>query len=584
MIRLRRPSTVRGRLVGLLLMAAIPVSLMAGFIAWQNYRIVAGAADEHVLQTQQAAVARYQTSIDEAARLLESLASNPSVRDGPPDECERFLRVALALQPGRFGNIAVLGTDGQIHCSARPVPPDAATLARVAAGPAETIDGPNGGFTVSGFGTGVVSGDLVLRVAVPIVRDKIRVGTLVSGMRIDWFNRPTSILNAGSSGDTWLVDGQNRPIAIAEARDGSLPAMPLAELPKDGEPVVAKSRNGELFDYASAGLLPELRLLVATPAGEDIARAERVLARRIAELSVMLLVGLALVAIGAKRAVVDPLKQLSQSVARWRSGGLFNPGSLGDAPLEIRELSQSFTQASDALTEREKQLRTAITKQDLLMQEIHHRVKNNLQIVASLLNLQASRIRLPEAKAEFQSARDRIRALATLHRHLYAPGELHTINMRSFLTELCGQLLQAIGEKPQGNSRISLHIEASELQISSDQAVPMALIVTEAVSNAAKYAFPAGRRGNIYVKLTTHGDHADLVIQDDGVGIPAGRAETETGIRDGLGIQLIRGFARQLGAKLTVTEDTGTCYHVHMKLQPRADEHEAAVVAVDATD
>jgi two-component sensor histidine kinase len=185
------------------------------------------------------------------------------------------------------------------------------------------------------------------------------------------------------------------------------------------------------------------------------------------------------------------------------------------------------------------------------------------------MNLQASRIRQPEAKAEFQSARDRIRALATLHRHLYAHGELHTINMRGFLTELCGQLLQAIGESPTGaasGGRIKLHIEAPELQMSSDQAVPMALIVTEAVSNAAKYAFPAGRRGSIEVRLTTEGDTARLVIEDDGVGIPAGRAETETGIRDGIGIQLIRGFARQLGATLTVTEDGGTRYMLTVKL------------------
>ena len=131
-------------------------------------------------------------------------------------------------------------------------------------------------------------------------------------------------------------------------------------------------------------------------------------------------------------------------------------------------------------------------------------MKNNLQIVASLLNLQASRIRVPEARAEFASARDRVRALATLHRHLYAHGEVHTINMPDFLTELCGQLFQAMGEIE--GHRIRLTIEASPLQMSSDQAVPLSLIVTEAVSNALKYAFPQGRTGHVLLRLTADGE------------------------------------------------------------------------------
>ena len=138
--------------------------------------------------------------------------------------------------------------------------------------------------------------------------------------------------------------------------------------------------------------------------------------------------------------------------------------------------------------------------------------------------------------------------------------------MRSFLNELCGQLLQAIGDARAAGSACT--IEAPELQISSDQAVPLALIVTEAVSNAVKYAFPAGRDGHIQVRLTTEGeDRARLVMEDDGVGIPAGRADTETGVRDGIGLQLIRGFARQLGAPLTVTEDGGTRYELELTLR-----------------
>ena len=225
----------------------------------------------------------------------------------------------------------------------------------------------------------------------------------------------------------------------------------------------------------------------------------------------------------------------------------------------------SFKRATRLLAEREAELGLAKQRQELAMQEIHHRVKNNLQIVASLLNLQASRIRLPEAQAEFQSARDRVRALATVHQHLYAHGEVRTINLRGFLLDLCAQLFQAMGETV--GDRLALEVDAPELDMSSDQAVPLSLIVTEAVTNAIKYAYPAGRTGTISVRVTFEGELLGLEIRDDGIGILAGRAETAAGTRDGIGIQLITGFARQLGAALEVDHGVGTRYMVRMKLQ-----------------
>ncbi len=282
-------------------------------------------------------------------------------------------------------------------------------------------------------------------------------------------------------------------------------------------------------------------------------------------LTAAVVAGTAFTVIAVERLVARPLHKLRYAVDAWRDGTPFVLPDSRTMPSELRGLGLSFKRATRALGSRETQLATALVRQELAMQEIHHRVKNNLQIVASLLNLQASRIRLPEARAEFQSARDRVRALATVHRHLYAHGEIHTINMRTFLLELCGQLFTAMGETE--GERLSLEIEAPELEMSSDQAVPISLIVTEAVTNAIKYGYPAGRRGTIVVRLREVGDEAELVIQDDGVGITAGKAETAEGTRDGIGIQLIHGFARQLGARLLVEQGAGTRYQVTLKLR-----------------
>ncbi len=280
-------------------------------------------------------------------------------------------------------------------------------------------------------------------------------------------------------------------------------------------------------------------------------------------------VGVAFAVGGAGYAVIRPLRVLTDAVEHWKAGGSFEGTQLGVLPVEVANLARAFSDATDSLADHEAQLREATTQQELLMREIHHRVKNNLQIVASLLNLQANRIRLPAAKAEFLSARDRVHALGTLHRHLYPEGKLHSINMRTFLTDLCGQLFQAMGERE--GDRIALTIEAPELDMSSDQAVPLSLIVTEAVSNAIKYAFPLGRRGNISLLLTVLSDTAHLSIHDDGVGIPEGQGQSETGPRDGLGIQLIRGFARQLGATLEVRKDEGTHYDLDIPLRREGD-------------
>ena len=289
---------------------------------------------------------------------------------------------------------------------------------------------------------------------------------------------------------------------------------------------------------------------------------------RLVVLAFVLVAGLASAAIGIRVAVVDALRQLAQAMDGWRAGGAFVVDEGVLRPHELSVVARAFEQATHAILRQEAELGEAIQQQELLTREIHHRVKNNLQIVASLLNLQSSRIRQPEAKAEFQSARDRVRALATLHRHLYATGELNAIQMRPFLQELCGQLFSAMGERE--GSRLSLEIEADEVEVSSDQAVPLALIVTEAVSNAVKYAFPNGMPGHIRVRLAAAEESLILRLDDDGIGIPAGRADTEAGVRDGIGLTLIRGFVRQLGATLLVEEGHGTRYTVAIPFRAKA--------------
>ncbi len=562
----------------------MPLCLLGGWLAWQNYRVLVDQPQRRVELIREGAAARYQAIIDDTARVLEHIALDPDLRAGPTQACDTELEHAHAALQEELGGILITDAAGRIRCGA---------TARVRARRGEVLpvavhalaDDHPAEFAITLLAPGPFTGDpvLITSTRLPPAPTEPQDGgvLLMASLRLSWLTQPHHAALPERGSDVWFIDdaGTAQPVGPAVASALPTPAL-LKRIFASPRPLVINAGSGEAFAYQAAQLMPGLHLLVGTSAAADVADAQRKLAVRLAELGAILLAGLAAVTLGANMTIVEPVRRLSAAVQRWRAGGVFDPTPPQRAPLEIRELALSFSQASASLAERETQLRIAGTQQDLLMQEIHHRVKNNLQIIASLLNLQASRIRQPEAKAEFQSARDRIRALATLHRHLYAHNELHTINMRSFLNELCGQLVAAIGDRPAAQGadtapeRIALQIDAPELQISSDQAVPIALIVTEAVSNAAKYAFPAGRSGHIFVRLTTSGERALLVIRDDGVGIPAGRAETETGVRDGIGIQLIRGFARQLGARMTVTEDAGTSYEIDIPLR-RARDPEA---------
>ena len=560
---------IRVRLALLVLVAAVPLLLLAATLAWQNYRLAVGVSAETAMRLRESAIARQDSAVSGAEQMLQALGEGGELLAGDPQTCHQRLAGVLAFQAARYSNIVVETAGGAPHCSAQPVPSgrprademaDQALLAR-ANGQDRLVLGP--------IRVSPLTGRRIIPVAYPIRRRGTLEGYLYAGLRIDWFARaagaPLPDIPA-----LWLVDSSGQIVQVAATGTSGLPLAPvLARLLASPQVLDAPSAGGQPYAYASTGLRDGYSLIVAYPAAEDRAAALDLLIRRVGQLGLLLLVGLAAVAIGTHLALVEPLSQLSRAVERWRSSGRFEPAVIHHPPTEIRALAATFAEATLAVADHAARHQVSVAQQELLMREIHHRVKNNLQIVASLLNLQASRIRVPEARAEFASARDRVRALATLHRHLYMQGEVHTIDMPGFLVELCSQLFQAMGEVP--GQRIQLAIEASPLQMSSDQAVPLSLVVTEAVSNALKYAFPDRRSGHITVRLTSDEHNADLLVEDDGVGIPAGQIDTEAGPRDGLGITLIRGFARQLGATLTVHEEAGTHYSLRMPLNPVAD-------------
>jgi two-component sensor histidine kinase len=565
---------VRVRLFLIVFIAAVPLVMLSATIVWQNYRLALSVTAETAARLRESAAARHVAAVTGAQQLMQALAEVADLAGGDEAMCNSRLATLLRLQSARYTNLAVLGADGSVRCSALPM---TATLREKSGGMTQLVLArarARRGFALGQVRPSLLTGLQIIPAAFPIMHGGAVSGFVYAGLRLDWFFNPAGLAIPVLPA-LWIVDSAGNITQLAGQGSVGLPSAEIVtQLERTASVVDAASLGGAPFSYASSALGDDYTLIVADPASNDRKAARNLLIRRVVQLGLLLLLGLAGVAIGVHVALCRPLTLLSRAVAEWRSTGNFDPAYLGDPPREVHGLAASFAAAVTTLAEQEQRLRVSVEQQELLMREIHHRVKNNLQIVASLLNLQASRIRMPEAKAEFASARDRVRALATLHRHLYAHGEVHTINMPDFLTELCGQLFQAMGEIE--GQRIKLTIEASPLQMSSDQAVPLSLIVTEAVSNALKYAFPHGRTGHVLVRLTADGETATLVVQDNGIGMPSGTSESEHGVRDGIGITLIRGFARQLAAELTVEEEAGTRYTLRMTLRHDVGETEMA--------
>ena len=550
---------IRTRLALIVLIAAVPLLILSATIALQNFRLALNVTSQTVVRMRDTAAASHAAAASGAEQILQVLSQIVDLSDGRATVCHDVLARILPLQASRYMDLGAGDASGRLLCSAASAVPlaapiDPALLARARA---------RAGLALGPFQGGTAASQIVVPAVYPIPQGRSASGGFVYALlRVNRF----CSMPAGLAGSMWLVDRTGHVTSVSDGGGAGMPPPSLlARLDAGNGFVAAHSPAGVPYDYASARLADGYRLVVATPALSDQAAAKDLLIRRFGQLGLLLLLGLAAVAVGTHLALVEPLTRLSQSVAAWRAGGDFHDDLPADPPTEVRSLATSFAEATQSLRQHAIRQVAAAEQQELLMKEIHHRVKNNLQIVASLLNLQAARIRQPEARAEFASARDRVRALATLHRHLYLQGEIHTIDMPAFLKELCGQLFEAMGET--AGRRIQIGIEAGPLQMDSDQAVPLSLIVTEAVSNALKYAFPKGRAGTVTVRLTSDDRAATLIVEDDGVGIPAGRSETETGTRDGLGITLIRGFAKQLGASLSVEEAEGTRYTVQIPLR-----------------
>jgi two-component sensor histidine kinase len=253
--------------------------------------------------------------------------------------------------------------------------------------------------------------------------------------------------------------------------------------------------------------------------------------------------------------IAQPLRRLAYAARAYGGGQL----AAHDCS-ELDALAETLTGLSARIGIREKELSQAIETREAMLREIHHRVKNNLQIVTSLLSLQAKSVQGENVQRAFSDVQTRVRALALVHRYLYESDDLQSVNLGAFLKELAASLQLSYGISQE---QVEIAIDADEIWDVSDRAVPLALFMTDAMTNALKHAFPQGRRGVIRISLKSLPDSVvRFTVEDNGIGLADAQAnapEAQPGLgQPSLGMSLIKAFARQVDGKLTISGPPGT--------------------------
>ncbi len=226
---------------------------------------------------------------------------------------------------------------------------------------------------------------------------------------------------------------------------------------------------------------------------------------------------------------------------------------------ELSEINKELTAEVKRRQEAEAAIRVSLQEKEVLLKEIHHRVKNNLQIISSLLHLQSGYIDDERTLQMFKESQSRIQSMALIHEKLYQSGDLARVDFSEYMDSLVSFLTRSYGA-----GGVGVSLDVAPVFLSLDTSIPCGLIVSELVSNSFKYAFPEGHSGHIYVALKPIDDeHYELCVGDTGVGFPEDVDFRET---ESLGLQLVTTLASQLDGKIALDRRRGTEFQIRFRV------------------
>jgi two-component sensor histidine kinase len=209
----------------------------------------------------------------------------------------------------------------------------------------------------------------------------------------------------------------------------------------------------------------------------------------------------------------------------------------------------------DRVQSRTAELLASLRERDVLLQELHHRVKNNLQVISSLINMQVRALETGASRDALVECEARVHAIALIHEKLYESRDYARVPFAEYARDLAADIFHAASP-----ANVSLELAVEDVAVAVGSAIPCGLILNELITNALKHAFPDGRAGTVRVEMSpVNGTGLRLAVEDDGRGLPAG---FDVGTSSSLGLHLVRMLAGQLDASLEVEATRGTCFRV----------------------
>lgn len=544
--------SLRSRLVTLVALALLPV---LGVAAWQadlQGEAIASQRAAALGSVSDLAGARYDSLFDASRRLLAAVCAEDSVElsasvDPPAatlGRCDAYLSRLLAAYPGQYSSASVTDEQGIARCSSDPKAIGISFAGRDVFQKVRTSRDLVVGNTIASR----INAQAIIPIALPILRDGTFRGMCALGVTL----RALAAAQGEGPGGAAVAVVDRSGAAVG----GDAMAMRRLPVPARVAEMLTGGQVG-FSDVGQDGAFYEFRVrpvggnalfaVVSAPVGDTPLAVAGAWAGFLLALLASLVV-LLVIWFGTDRWCVRPLcliQDFADKIARGERTTLSPPRPWSP---EMASVGAGVTAMAEAIASREAALRANVEQRDHMLREIHHRVKNNLQMISSLLNLQAGEIRSPRIRRFFGDAQNRVLTLSILHRHLYERSSWSLVDFQQFISDLVRQV--SVGRTPSGHPAPRYHIRAPIMAVGPDTAIPIGLIVTEAVSIALTHDFGKTATPEIRIETSERGEEVRLVIEDNGVARD-GSAPIPEG-KGGFALTLIRGLAMQLGGEVTI--------------------------------
>ncbi|MFD1881780.1 sensor histidine kinase [Paracoccus pacificus] len=568
--------------LGLLLsVAVLPLGLISVIQTMHMAAEVQRAGEVALLGRTSAAASGERGLLQSALGTADALG--PAILEllNRPEECSDTLR-AFKQRGATYASAGFTPLDGKVTCSTADGPFDAtgsvdyqSFIKRPA-----TMVTPNA--------KGIISGESVIVVSQPLYRDSELLGYVSISLTTELLES-THVTNTAGQDARILTFNDRGQILTSDSKPGIDPmqSMPvnrtLVSLVAEADTTFrAQSNDDEQRVYSVVPVVPGLVYALGSWSPGQAGQGGFVTALSVLLLPLILWAASLVVAyIAVDRLVLRHIRELRGQMRRFAVGDRDTPPRiLREAPAEIADVSQTFHNMARILIRDEEQLEASVDEKTVLLKEVHHRVKNNLQLIASIISMQSRAIDNADARRVLRSVQDRVSSLATIYRNLYQAEHLDAVEADRLLSEIISKMATATAND---GSKLRLDTDLAPLTLVPDQAVPLSLLATEAFTNAMKYvSMPEGQtEAWVSVRLSRGDDGTAMLEIRNSIGAGDTGAEGT-----GLGSQLIEAFATQLNSEVeVVTEGDEFVLRLTMKVEEphlRTDDDSRQVVLTSA--